>query len=196
MISHPSNPLWSNRLEAPPGSGGLRHRRRIGIPQCVEFIRRDPDSPSAGKAAARVGRILAKRFPAARFESNMSCGELDRQLLLAVRNGRPLVAAFARRQDAPADSWAWQVHLVEIAGVAARVDELVPTIHTPDQGTFRAAGGALREPLPIDPFGTAIHTWSCRGALWRTSRATLTYVGSYGEKALYLRVRPLTVFLD
>ena len=90
--------------------------------------------------------------------------ELERQLLLAIRNGRPLVAAFTRRQDGPLDAWTWEVQLLEIAGVAARVDDLVPTIHTPDQGTFRASGGALKEPLRLEAFGEALHTWSCRGA--------------------------------
>jgi hypothetical protein len=196
MLSQANEPVWSNGLDARGESGGLRRKRRLGIPQCVDFIRRYGDSPSVGKAAARVGRILAKRFPAARFESNMTCDELERQLLLAVRNGRPLVVAFARRQDAPADCWTWQVHLVEIAGVAARIDELVPTIHTPDQGTFRASGPALKEPLLVEPFGEALHSWSCRGALWRSSRAALTYVGCFGERPSHLRVRPLAVFLD
>jgi hypothetical protein len=196
MTAQTNNPLNSNRSDATSGATGLLRRRRPGIAPCVDYIRRHPDGPTAGKAAARVARILVKRFPTDRFEWNMTAGELERQLLLAVRNNRPLVAAFARRQDGPLDFWSWETRLVELAGASARIDDLVPTIHTPDQGTFRASGGALKEPIWIAPFGEALHAWSCRGALWRASRATLTYVGCFGERHAYLRIRPLTVFLD
>jgi hypothetical protein len=196
MISRATNPGWAKELDVARRPSALDRRRQPGIRECVDFIRRHPDSLSVGKAARCVLRILARRFPSDRFESNVTCGGLETQLVLAIRHRRPLVVAFSQRQDAPLDSWSWRTHLIEIAGVAARIDDMVPTIHAPGQGTFRASGGVLKQPLWIEGFGDTVHTWSCNGAMWRSSRVTLTYVGCYGEKQSYVRVRPLDGFLD
>jgi hypothetical protein len=161
---------------------------QTGRPQgFVEFMRRHPTSEMVGEAAQRIAELLAVEFPGEQYECSISLSELGSHLLTGVREGKPVVLVFTREDQADRAAWSWTIHFVEVAGVGARIHDVVASIRTPRDGTWRA-GSDLKGPLQIPPFGRATHQWSCLIGPWGGSRVTLTVLGSYGEKGQLLAI--------
>ena len=155
--------------------------RKGTIEALVRFLEGRPATLLVDEAVDRICILLAAEFPSHRYVASMPRVRLKRELLGAIRGRRPAVIAFASKQVRYREVWTWTTHFVELAGTAARIERMVPTIHTPQQGVFRAPGGNLNQPLEIEPFGRATHQWSCWAGPWRDSTVALNYFGAAAD---------------
>lgn len=160
----------------------------VRISSLVEQLRRDLHLRSIDSVVARIQEILLGEFPPSVFHTNTTRSSLRGQLLAGIRDGSPVVLAFARTETIPEGVWSWDVHLVEIGGVAARIEDLVATIKTPDGSVWRGQSGLRQNVLLIPPFGRVQHRWSCPLGLWRGSTVRLAYFGFYGSSDRLLSV--------
>ncbi len=148
------------------------------IAALVRFLRHRPASLLANEAVDRICVLLAAEFPSHRYVASLRRAGLKQELLSAIRGRRPALIAFASKQVRYREVWTWTTHFVELAGTAARIERMVPTVHTPERGVFRAPGGNLERPLEIEPFGRATHQWSCWAGPWRGGTVALNYFGA------------------
>lgn len=171
-----------------------RARSENTIAAFTDFIRRHPGSAMVEEAVVGVIRILYQEFPSTKYTWGIPQHSLEPHLRAAIRENRPLVIAFAPKEVERRDFCQWTTYFVELAGVAVRVDDMAPSIRTPSDGTWRAKGASFNEPLHLEPFGKAEHTWSCASGTWPDSEVVLTYFGSYGEEERPLAVQSYTRF--
>ena len=174
--------LIASNKSAGVGSAHSLNKVPLGmrIRGVVDQLQRDPHVLGIDNAVASIQEALAEEFPPEKFHSNVSRSSLRGQLLAGIRDGSPVVLAFARTETVPEGVWSWQVHLVEIGGVAARIEDMVVTIKMPDSSVWRAQTGLRQQVLLIPPFGRVEHRWSCPIQLWRGGTVRLAYFGYYG----------------
>jgi hypothetical protein len=166
-----------------------RLRKEHALRRLVELIGGNPRGEHVSWAVNEISRLLAEEFPADRYECGVGPSDLESQLLAGVRERRPVILAFVEREDANDGLCAWKIHLAEIAGYGARLDDTLATIRTSGSGTWRARGGTMLGPREIGPFGRAVHRWSCVKGLWPDSTISLSFCGQAADG----RGRPLTI---
>ncbi len=166
-----------------------RLRKEQTLRRLAESIGSNPGSEHVSWAVNEISRLLAEEFPADRYECVVGPSELESQLLAGIREKRPVILAFVEREDVNDGLCTWKIHLAEIAGYGARLDDTVATIRTPGSGTWRARGGTMLEPREIGPFGRAVHRWSCVKGLWPNSAISLAFCGQSADG----RGRPLRI---
>ncbi len=152
------------------------------ISTIVEQLRRDPHALAIDGAVSRIQEVLVDEFPPDKFHSNLSRSGLRGQLLAGIRDGSPVVLAFARTEKIPEGVWTWYVNLVDIGGVAARIEDMVATVKMPDGSVWRGQSGLWQNVLLLPPFGRVEHRWSCPLRWWRGGTVNLAYFGFYGPK--------------
>lgn len=157
--------------------------REAEIRRWIELIWGASHRTAVKAAVNRISEILLREFPSSHFDSNLTEGLLESQLPEKVREGSAMVVAFVEKQAIDQSLWSWTIHLVETAGVAAKIDTMVAAVRTRGSSTMKARE-VFKPPLHIPPFGAVSHTWQFLCKPWEDCRIRLSFSGysySYGE---------------
>jgi hypothetical protein len=140
-------------------------------------------------AVKRMWAELAREFPPDRYDTDATESTLESQLPARLRQGSPLLLAFVERAPIDESLSSWTVHVVDVAGVGAKLDSMVTAIRPAEGGTWKTRE-QWEQPLVVPPFGCARHTWQFLWGAWQGSSVRITFSGySQGKRGELLMVR-------
>lgn len=188
----PARPVLQEAADADDNMGQTSVAKMIR--EQTGLIRTSKDKTAIRDAVDSIQQVLVDEFLPYRYSPSIPLDALRSELPAALRGNRPLIIAFAPKVVRPRETCAWMIHFVEIAGVGATLDRMVPTITTRADGQWRASGGQIATPIVIPSFGRARYRWSCWNGLWGGGSVVLSFFGVYGPENRFLKVHATAQF--
>lgn len=151
-------------------------RRQQAVRSAIAAFRANPRRTMAYGAAGEIFDAVSCQFGSRKHVIAISESELASRLSGATEKCHPILLPILEEAGVIRPCSEWQIHLIEVAGFGAKLDELATVIRSNQNGTWRALK-CLEPPIFIPAFGNTGYLYSGPGALWPAASLSLTFSG-------------------